>query len=146
MSEDRQWTQAKEEMSPAIRWTEAADPNEKNPTVFVGSVVQGIYVARKDGIGANDSSIYTIELADGRRVGVWSTTVLKGKMELVPMGSEVRITLNGFKKSKIGGRKPWGDFTVEFAKPVTTMQSVGEGTAKAAAPTVPAQKSLDEEF
>lgn len=123
---DQEWKEAKAPQYPSVRWTEAAEVGKEETTVYLGPVVQGLFIDQKDGLGANDSSIYHIQLADGRIVGVWSTTVLKDRMKMVPMGSEVRLTLNGSKKAKVAGRKNWLDITVQFAKPVTQMHTVGE--------------------
>lgn len=127
--DNQQWTEARAPQLPAIRWSEQPEPGKEATTIFLGPVVQGIYIAEKTGVGGNDSTIYTLQLADGRQVQLWSTTILKERMALIPVGSEVRITLQGSKKAKTAGRKNWLDFTVQYAKPVMKMETVGVAPA-----------------
>lgn len=117
------WEEAKEPQYPSVRWNEAAQSQEEaQKTVYLGPVIQGILISRKHDVGANNSSVYNIQLQDGTVVAVWGSTVLDPKMAIVPDSSEVRITFEGLQKAKVPGRKPWKKFKVEFAKPVTTFQ------------------------
>ncbi len=145
---NQNWKEAKEVLYPAIRWEVTAEPGKEDSTVYLGPTVQGIYVSKKDGIGANNSTIYTLEVPTVGKVGVWGSSVLDAKMALVAIGDEVRINFLGTQKAKVAGRKPWRNFRVESAKPVTQMVEV-DGASQAAAPagaTAPAVAGTGEEF
>ena len=138
MPDERQWENAVEPQYPSVRWNEVArDADEAKKTVYLGPQIQGILIGRKSGVGANDSCIYNIQLADGTVVAVWGSTVLDPKMAMVPDASEVRIIFEGLQKAKVAGRKPWKKFSVQFAKPVTTFQEAvpPTQTQPGAAPT-----------
>jgi hypothetical protein len=131
MSDDNQmdrWQEAKEQLGTIIRWDEVADKGQEQ-TLYLGPTVQGIYVDKKTNIGANKSNLYEIELADGRKVSIWGSALLDGKFDLVPVGSEVRITYLGMEKAKQSARS-YRTFRVEFAKPTVSFNEVN--TEKAA--------------
>lgn len=80
--------------------------------------ITGLYIAKRDHIGENDSTMYSLELTDkpGTIIGVWSTAVLANKMSQVPIGHEVRIDYKGKAKSEKGGRE-YHDFEVYHRAP-----------------------------
>lgn len=101
-------------MGKTIRWREEAQSDkEAEKTVYIGAVVEGIYEDKRENIGENDSTMYMIRSADGELYSVWTTTILKDKMEKIPMGSEVRIECLGEQKAKTGGRV-YTNFKVMF--------------------------------
>lgn len=143
MSDENQmdrWQEAKEQLGTIIRWDEVADKGQEQ-TLYLGPTVQGLYVDKKMNIGANKSNLYEIEIADGRKVSIWGSALLDGKFDLIPMGSEVRVTYLGMEKAKQSARS-YRTFKVEFAKPVmefneakTEAPSTGAGTAPVTPPT-----------
>lgn len=125
-----QWQEAKEAMGSIIRWDEQADPGQEQ-TIYIGNVVQGIFVGKKGNIGQNQSTLYEISLADGRLVSVWGSKLLDGKFDQIPQNSEVRITYLGMQKAKTSGGRAYRNFKVEFAKPVMNMTEVQNNQASA---------------
>ena len=103
--------------------------NKKANRLFIVS----LNVEKKDGLGANNSTIYTLEVPNVGKVGVWGSQVLDARMAQVPVGSEVRITFLGLQKAKVAGRKAWRNFKVEFAKPVTQMVEANPSSVAAPA-------------
>ena len=95
--------------------------------------MQGLYVEKKDCLGPNSSTIYTLEVPNVGKVGVWGSQVLDARMAQVPVGSEVRITFLGTQNPKSSGRKPWRNYKVEFAKPVTQMVEANPSSVAAPA-------------
>lgn len=128
----QEWKEAKEMLYPAVRWEAETDADTAEKTVYLGEAVQGLYIDKKDGLGANNSTIYTIEVPNVGKVGVWGSQVLDARMKQIVIGSEVRITFLGLQKAKVAGRKPWRNFRVEFAKPVTQMVEATPAQAAAA--------------
>jgi len=63
---------------------------------------------------------YVLSVADGDDVTVYGRTILHRKMEDVELGTVVRITSLGLKKSKLNPGNAYEDFKVEKAKPDTT--------------------------
>lgn len=138
---EQDWTEAKTPQHPSIRWTEAAEVGKEETTVYLGTTIEGLYLEKKEGVGGNDSTVYTLQLANGTKVQLWGTTVIDDRMKVVPLGYQIRVVLNGFKKAKIAGRKPWGDFTVMYAKPAMVTAPSGNA-AQATAPAAPAADPL----
>lgn len=134
---DQQWQEAKAPQYPSVRWNEQPqDEKQAQTTVYLGTIVQGLLIDRKSGLGANNSSIYNIQLADGRIVGVWGSHALDAKMAIVPNNHEVRIEFLGLVQNKKPGQKPWKNFSVQYAKPVTTMTEAQAPNAGFQAPPV----------
>jgi hypothetical protein len=66
--------------------------------------IQGIYLVKEEGVGENNSNIYTLETKDGETVSIWGSTVLDGKFRQVKPGQEVLITYLGKEKNPKTGR------------------------------------------
>lgn len=128
--------EAVEQQFPSVAW----EPSEvkEGKSVHIGNVVQGWFVEKKEEVGPNRSNIYKLKVRkqDGTYgfLGVWGTTVLDPKMDLVPLGAEVRITYLGKKPTRTGAGKPYANFTVEFdesSKAPMTPVAGAEGNAAA---------------
>lgn len=133
------FAEAKEQMGEMLRWTaEPKKPDEK--TIYLGDVVNGWYVNKKTGVGQNESNVYEIKLKDGRLVSMWGSSLLDGKFDEVPLGSEVRITYLGIAQPKTPKGRAYQNFKVEFDKDSRApMNEAGQASAPAAAaPTAPA--------
>lgn len=90
-------------------WQEA---NANNDDMWdLKDPLEGRYVSKKVGVGANSSMVYTIALPT-HNVGVWGSTVLDSKFQEVPIGSEVRVEFLGMNKGKSG--KEYKDFKLLF--------------------------------
>ena len=93
----------------AIDWTkynseemnDASWP-EKGIELQVGDSIEGRYIGKKEKVGRNNSNVYTIETADGKKVGVWGSTVLDSKFQNIGEGKMVAIQYVGIKKGKTG--------------------------------------------
>lgn len=73
--------------------------------------LQGVYTAKKENVGPNESNMYTIKTTDGN-VDVWGSTVIDSKFEQIPRGSEVRIEYLGMAKGKSG--KEYADYKFQY--------------------------------
>jgi len=78
------------------------------------SPIEGVYVSKKDNVGANESRLYVIKTDKGD-VSVWDSTVLHSKFSEIEIGCKVRIEPLGEIKSEKTGRS-YMDFKV-FWKP-----------------------------
>lgn len=90
--------------------------------------IEGIYTEKRSHIGKNNSNIYVIKLSDGNSKGVWGSTVLDGRFENIPVGSEVRIVFNGKVSGKDarGAYKSYSVFMKEATTPApSTSKAVG---------------------
>lgn len=89
----------------------------------------GIYVAREEHVGPNDSVLYQIEKEDSEVIGVWNNTVLEDKFQNVKIGDRVRIVYLGMSKSKKGNE--YHDFKV-FHKKGKNQEAVSEADGQEA--------------
>ncbi len=130
MSEETKFQEARSEMSKTIRWEEEQTYTMKNgekvPTnsVYLGNVIEGEYVDKKEGLGDNKSKMYFIKLKETEEVvGVWGNAILDDRFEkgdhgqAIGLWSQVRITALGMKQSKKAGSRMYRDYRVEFAAP-----------------------------
>lgn len=114
MTNNNEWQEVSGELGQTVRWNETPkDDKQAEKTVYVGTVVEGIYEERKDNVGQNAATIYQIRTEKNGLLGIWDTTVLKDKMAEVPVGSEVRIECLGEQESKSGGKSYVG-FRVQY--------------------------------
>lgn len=92
--------------------------------------ITGYYVDKKENVGQNNATMYTIQKDDGEKVDVWGTTALNGEMDKIRMGSYVKIQWLGKKLTKAGEALPekkrtslhsfhaWEVFTNKNKKPL----------------------------
>lgn len=71
---------------------------EKKP----GDGVEGRYVEIAKDFGPNHSNVYVLETSDGKRVGVWGSTVIDGRFEKIAIGKMVGIEYVGEERGKSG--------------------------------------------
>jgi hypothetical protein len=100
-----------EEFKPEDGWEEMPDfenegwcPQEK------GDKLQGIYINKREGVGLNNATLYTIKNDEGEWV-VFGSVALNNKLKNVPIGYEVGIIYQGEKPSK-PPKKPFKMFQV----------------------------------
>lgn len=74
--------------------------------------LNGNYVEKKTNVGTHQSNVYIINTEGDTMVQVWGSTVLDGKFEDVPLGSEVWIECLGETTSKKGTK--YVDYSVEY--------------------------------
>ena len=133
--------EAKESFGKMLRWTEQPkDAEQAEKTVFIGTAVQGFYVAKRDGVGKNDSTVYEILLANGEKYSFWGSGLLDGKFQNIPLNCEVRVTCLGTAQPKTSGGRAYLNFKVEFDKDSikpANLTEVATDTAAPAAATVP---------
>ena len=98
------------------------------------STLEGVYVSKKDKVGANESRIYTIHTDKGD-YGVWDSTVLHSKFSEIEVGSKVKIEPLGEVKSEKSGRS-YMDFKV-FWKPFEGFEANPESKAKISTDDIP---------
>lgn len=110
-----------------IRWNEQPENDKQaESTIYIGTVVEGTYVAQKTNVGANESNIYEVETKDHGKVSIWGTFVLDDKMSEVPVGSMVQITYLGKQTPKSGKGKPYSTFEVLYAEPKPEFKKAGD--------------------
>lgn len=84
-------------------WTEAGSGNSKTWDKEKNNVIQGLYKSKKSNVGPNQSNVYNIQVnGEDEVTGVWGSTVLDGRFEEIPEGSEVRIEYLGTAQGKRG--------------------------------------------
>lgn len=76
----------------------------------------GTYLEVAEGIGENESNLYSIRLADGTVASVWGSKILDVRLKNIEPGEEVRIVYKGVKKTIKGGRT-YHDFDVYHRMP-----------------------------
>lgn len=109
--------EAQESFGTMLRWTEQPkDQTQAEKTVFRGESVQGFYVAKRDNVGQNDSTVYEILTAQGEKLSFWGSGLLDGKFDQIPLNCEVRVTCLGTAQPKTPGGRPYLNFKVEFDK------------------------------
>ena len=82
-------------------------------------IAEGIFHEISREVGINKSTMYSIKEADNGLVGLWGTTVLSSKLERIELGSQVRITYLGKRKSS-KSPKGYHDFKVETTGTIRT--------------------------
>lgn len=92
------WTKYKSEEMNDASWP------EKDHELNVGDSIEGRYIGKKENVGKNKSNVYTLETEDGRKIGVWGSTVLDSKFQNIGIGKMVAIEYLGEKTGKTGSR------------------------------------------
>ena len=90
---------------------------EINPDVWKydkdGDAIEGVLVKLEKGVGANESTIYSIETSPEVFKSVWGSVILDQRMSLVKVGQKIRITYKGLSQDKKPGKNPAKIFKVE---------------------------------
>ena len=77
--------------------------------------VEGFYMGKKEDVGPNHSTTHQIKLLDGSKtVSVWGTTQLDGRLEMVPVGSQIKISYKGRVESQQRKGASYHNFEVEL--------------------------------
>lgn len=84
---------------------------EKDQMLTEGDFIEGRYVSKKENVGANNSTIYILDV-DGEQVGVWGTSVLDTKFAQIAVGKMVAIEYQGKKQSEKRKGSSYHDFKV----------------------------------
>ncbi len=79
-----------------------------------GDCIEGILLDKKSKIGPNEAMLYVLETSKGFE-NVWGSTILDQRMNLVEVGSKIRITYKG-KADATPGKRPAHIFKVEVDK------------------------------
>ena len=114
------WQEVTGEQGKFVRWSEEENPSAAGKTVYVGNVIEGVYVGQQGGIGENGATLYKIQTKEHGLLSVWSTTVLADKFSKITIGSDVRIEKTGSQKPKSGG-KAYFTFKV-FSRPAPMVE------------------------
>ena len=78
-----------------------------------GDSIEGELVAKKDGVGANNSKMYDIKnIETGKVLGIWGCTILDAKMSQMEVGDSVRVMYKGTIPNKVAGRNASKNFLV----------------------------------
>jgi len=85
---------AYEEINPSI-WTYEND----------GDFIEGFYVGKKEELGVNEATLYSLETINGVK-NVWGSAILDPKMAFVKVGDKVKITYKGLGEKKAGKNAP----------------------------------------
>jgi len=80
-----------------------------------GEVLEGLYTAKEEHVGQNDSSMYYFELLKNHDIlQLWGSTVLDQRMIPVKIGQQVRITYEGLGEKGKGGKQAPKLWKVEY--------------------------------
>ncbi len=77
---------------------------------FESGSLEGRYVEVKEGLAP--SKLYVVKTEDDKERGLWGSTALDTQMGSVQIGSMIKVSYNGLKKSKNSNRE-YKDFEVE---------------------------------
>lgn len=80
-----------------------------------GDFIEGHLLAKRSDVGANKSMMYSIETLEGENKNVWGSAILDSRMDLIKIGSKIKITYKGLGEAK-GGHNPPKIFKVEVDK------------------------------
>ena len=86
-------------------WQEVNPDTENMWNFREQKTIQGVYVAKKENVGENNSNIYVLNTNDGKKIGVWGSVVLDSRFEQIQQGAEVKIEYLGKTKGEKGGRE-----------------------------------------
>lgn len=70
-----------------------------------GDSIEGVLLNKEEGVGSNDSMLYTLEV-ENKPIGVWGSTVLDPKMVATKIGDKVKIVYDGRGEAKSGKNAP----------------------------------------
>jgi len=65
----------------------------------------GVYVARQENVGPNESTLYQIKKDSGEKVGVWGNSVLNDRFNMIQIGEKVKVIYTGKETSEKTGRQ-----------------------------------------
>lgn len=133
---DLNFKKAQRPLGISVRWEEEGDDSK---SVYLGDVVQGEYMSKKEDVGPNASTLYEVKLDDGKVVNVWGNIILDdcfasgNEGNEVPVGAIVRVTFLGIRQGKAGPSKQDGKgykmFQLEFAIPSPAFKASGKSVA-----------------
>jgi len=88
---ERKWKENNVRSEDDTIWDKEAEPT-----------LEGKLSKIETGVGANESTLYTIKKDNDTEVKVWGSTVLDDRFLGIPTGTYVKVTYEGLKKSKNG--------------------------------------------
>lgn len=107
--------EAKEVFGKMLRWTaEPKNADQAAKTIYMGDAVQGYYVTKREGVGANDSTVYELLLSTGEKVSFWGSDLIDGKFAEIPLNCEVRVEFLGIAQPKTPKGRAYANFRVMF--------------------------------
>lgn len=132
--------EAKEQFGKMLRWEEQGDDSK---SVYLGDIIEGLYVGKKDSVGQNASTVYELRLKESfykdengsSVVSFWGSALLDGKFKDIPMGSLIRLTYLGKVQPKTPTGRPYHSFKVEYDDTVKNFREAGASTTTTGRPT-----------
>lgn len=123
------------------KWDEAIEAGSGDMWDQTG-VIEGVYIARRENVGPNNSNVYLIRTEEGDK-GVWGSTVLDGKFDDIPLNCEVQVEFTGMseKAGKFG--KHYKEFRVRF---IPSQVATAEKIATHADPEEGERIAIDKEI
>jgi hypothetical protein len=82
-----------------------------------GDEVVGIYKFKEEGIGENNSNVYTFETPTGELISIWGSTVLDLRFKNLTPGEEVKVVYLGQLESEKRKGKFYHNFDVFHRMP-----------------------------
>ena len=87
----------------------------------VGEMVEGLYMGKREHIGENDSTAYSlIDDKSKKNITVWESAVIKTKFSEIPVGSKVQVEYIG----KPEGKKYY-NYEVRYLPPKEEFKTAG---------------------
>lgn len=81
---------------------------EVNPDFWIpeteNEFIEGVLISKKQDVGVNKSCVYVVETSLGVK-NVWGSTILDSRMDLIEVGSKIKILYKGLGEKK-GGKNP----------------------------------------
>lgn len=68
-------------------------------------VLIGVYLGKEEGVGPNESMLYSFEKKGGKKVVVWGSTLLDSRFKSLEIGEEVKVEYIGKATSEKTGRE-----------------------------------------
>lgn len=99
-------------------WVEVSAKGGEMHDFLVNKTLEGRYLGKKVGVGANNSNVYNVEITkDGEleTASFWGTTVLDSQMQQVPVNARLKVVYKGMAEGK-NGRK-YKDFSIYYLIP-----------------------------
>lgn len=89
-----------------------------------GAEFKGVYLSKEEGVGENNSIVYSFQDESGNLINVWGTTLLDIRLKNVKMGEEVIIVYLGEEDSQKRKGKKYHNFDL-YHKPMPFVKVEG---------------------
>jgi len=96
-------------------WKEVSQTSNPTWNPESGKHAEGKLVNKQGNIGPNKSNLYTLQQADGTKMGVWGTAMLDSNLDRISIGDMVKIEYLGKATNPKTGRE-YRNFRISVAQ------------------------------